>query len=230
VSFRSEIEFADLPAELAGLIRGRQFITAYPSDSPGKIIVWVVDASRDRQDEFEFDLAQNRFLSRAEREQAFPSPSRLHLDGVGATVEIGYRLTDEGDVLCQTYDVYRDGDAVSPLRCEQMVYVPVLDPVEQVVTRALEKVDFPAIYAAWAVSEKIRYWVAALFRLRRHTGENGDAPDQAFDAALISDMRRLDGNIDAILADIVKGLALMESEDPADMIARFNARTGAMLS
>ena len=230
MSFRERTDFDRLPSELKSVIQGQQFIKAYQSDNPGNIIVWVVHVSRDRQAELEYDVVLGRMLTRAEREQLFPPRTQVRLDSLGVRVDIGYRLTDDCEVLCQTYDVYRDGATAAPLRCAQMMYFPTLDPIEEVVGRELEKADFPARYAAWPVSEKISYWVAMLFRRRRHTGENGHSPDEAFDAALIPDSRRLDSNIEAILPEIIRGLALMESAEPADLLARFNARTGAILS
>lgn len=230
MNFRPTIDFASLPAGLRTQLVETDFLDAFESEIGGNIIVWIKNPNARGQLEIEYSRASHRLLSRPEREALFPPLAEVRLASLGARVTVGHAISDDNGTLLQTYDVKSIGSDATSLRCQQMVYVPIMRPLEDVVGDKLTAASFPARYAGWTADDKIDYWVVNLYRQRRQAGENGQDEDIVFSSGLLGDMRRTDPDIGTILPSILTNLALMEQRKVDQLFASFSARTGTAVS
>lgn len=223
---RKRLRYEELPPQLKSLIKESAFIKAYDRAEAGSIIAWTVNEVSKKQQEIEFSLGESRVLSAKERAQAFPPAEEISVPGLGFRVIKGYQLEQGTDVLYETYDVYSDDLQKKIVTCDQVYFSPMLADVADVVGPAVEAASLPASYSNWPMKEKVDFWVASLYRLRRQTGETGAHEDEIFSLSLINKMKTIDPNIYAILPLVLKGLATMESADPVELTNSFNRRTG----
>ena len=80
-------------------------------------------------------------------------------------------------------------------------------------------------YHSWTKQEKVNYWSEQLYRIRRHTGEDGADLDSVFNAQLVQHMTNIDSNILHILPEILTELAKMEMIALQQIFKAFSART-----
>lgn len=224
--FRKSMGYGQLPAGLKKVVRESDFIKAYDCVESGSLIVWIINHQLGKQQEIEFSMKLSRVLSAEERIRSFPAPADIDVAGVDYKVVQGYRLEPGSDVRYETYNVSTCDLHNHVVTCEQIYYSPALAEVADVVRPAIESALFLAQYRSWSLQEKVNYWVAALYRLRRQAAENLALEDDAFGVSLIGKLRKVDPNIDALLPVILKGLAVMESIAPAELINTFNRKTG----
>lgn len=230
MAMRKKIKYEQLPVQLTSIVMQADFIKGYDCADQGALVVWFANRATGKQQEVEFSLKEQRILSRAEREQDFPAEEEIALPDQGFRVAKGYRLEQGTDVRYETYDVYPEGAQSKLLTCEQVYFSPALFDVGDVVRSAVENTSFPAVYGGWPLSDRVNYWVAALYRLRHRTGEIGALEDDVFGPGLISKMKSIDAGIDSILPAVLKGLAAMESINPHGLIQSFNKRTGLSIA
>ncbi|NLR74500.1 hypothetical protein [Leeia aquatica] len=223
---RKKIEYEQLPVQLTLVVRKTDFIKGYDCADREAFVVWFANRATGKQQEVEFSLREQRILSRAEREKDFPPEEEIALPGLGFRVIKGYYLEQGTDVRYETYDVYPEGIQSKLLTCEQIYFSPVLINIGELVRSAAENASFPTVYSGWPLSDRVNYWVSALYRLRHRTGELGALEDDVFGPGLISKMKSIDTDINSILPAILKGLAAMESISPQGLLLSFNLRTG----
>ncbi|OXJ00057.1 MULTISPECIES: hypothetical protein [Burkholderia] len=225
---RDKLPYSVLPSSLTVLIPEAIFLKALENAESQTIVVWYVDAKIGRQHEVEFSPQSGRLLSRSEREARFPIERRIVLrDGI--RVQVGNRLEAATDVRYETYTAYDPVTSSKLAVGEQMFFMRFLGDPETIVRQAIEKARFPNTYAGWSAIERIRYWVGVLYRARRQTGESGINEDEAFQPALLKQMRAVDPEVDGILAAVLAELSRMEMIGPDVMRAAFNRRTGASI-
>ncbi|WP_321869604.1 hypothetical protein [Burkholderia ubonensis] len=226
---RDKVSYAELSSLLMAAIPESSFLKAYDNAASKTIVVWYLDAQTNKQREIEFSQRLGRLLSRSERERNFPAAREIVLRDGGVKVRIANRLEPGTDVRYETYVAFDPVTSAWLAEAEQIFFAPfVQDPVD-VIRPAIQKANFPAVYARWTASDKIRYWVGVLYRLRRQTGEGGRNEDEAFVPALLARMRAVDPGIDSILATILAELGRMEMTGPDVVRAAFNRRTGASI-
>lgn len=73
-------------------------------------------------------------------------------------------------------------------------------------------------------AERSRHWTAALYRGMRCAAEDGYDEVSIFDEALLNNLRNFDPDIDELLPEVLTHLAHMELDDPAEFVAKVNAR------
>ncbi|GAU00881.1 hypothetical protein [Burkholderia stabilis] len=225
---REDIPYSALPSALAALIPEAIFLMALENAESQTVIVWYSDAKIGRQHEVEFSPKSGRLLSRSEREARFPVERQIVLrDGI--RVQMGNRLEADTDVRYETHTAYDPVTSSKLAVGEQMFFMRFLGEPETVVRQAIEKTKFPNTYAGWSAIERTRYWVGVLYRARRQTGESGIHEDEAFQLALLKQMREMDPGIDGILPAVLAELSRMEMVSPDVMRAAFNQRTGASI-
>lgn len=224
---RNKVAYSTLPAAMSTMIPESAFLTAFNNVESQTVIAWYLDPRLNKQHEIEFSRKLGRVLSRAERERSFPAEREIVLSGDGVKVRVGNRLEPDTDVRYETYVVFDPVTLTKLAESEQTFYALfVLEP-EAIIRPAIQKANFPAVYAGWSPVDKIRHWVGVLYRLRRQVGETGCDEDGAFGPTLLAKMRATDPNIDGILAAILAELGRMEMVDPDTIRAAFNKRTGA---
>lgn len=165
----SEIEYKQLPERAASAIKEEDFLCGWTIG--GNIFVWVINPATEKQLELEFSYCEQRFLSREERQQRLPGPDDFVVNG--HRVDRRYTLADETDALSVDYLV-TPGFGGEPVRESEMVFPTGLQRgLEATMRRALEKAQLPLVYATWSREERVRHWVAALYRVERNTHEHG---------------------------------------------------------
>lgn len=83
---------------------------------------------------------------------------------------------------------------------------------------------YPDNYQEMDVEEQKGHWSMVLSRGMRWAGEDGYEEISIFDEKLINDLRAFDSNIDALLPEILTGLAVMEMENPKAFMEEVNSR------
>ena len=226
---RKRVTYSELSPSIMAIVPESAFLKAFDVAESQTVVVWYVDSKLKRQHEVEFSRARGRLLSRLERESVFPAERELVRPGDGVKVRIGNRLEQDTDVRYETYVAVDPVTGTKLAETEQIFYAPFLLDPEAVVRAAIQKTNFPATYARWSPVEKIQYWVGALYRIRRQTGEGGRSEDEAFSPALLAKMRTIDPNVDGILAPILAELSRMEMVSPDVMRAAFSRRVGVSI-
>lgn len=214
---RERIPFANLPAEVRAIVEIDDFIKAYALPDSGNYILWARNRSLGRQQETEFSTELGRSLERAEREKMLPVSQKLGFMVRGFSVIKGFCLEESTDCLYETYAVCDPESQQTVLECEQIVFVPTMRAIVDVVDDALDKLMLPQEYAGWSEHEKVMHWTQFLYRVRRQAGEAGSDPDVVFDAALLEYMSSIDPNIRSIIHQVLDRLAGMEVVSAADL-------------
>ncbi|KVM82996.1 hypothetical protein WJ78_04445 [Burkholderia ubonensis] len=226
---RDKVAYSELPSALAATIPESLFLKAYDNAESKTVVAWCLDSRTNKQREIEFSRKLGRLLSRSERERNFPAEREVVLRDSGVKVHIANRLEPDTDVRYETYVAFDPVTSAQLAKAEQIFFAPFVQDPDDVIRPAIQKANFPAVYAGWTAIDKIRYWVGVLYRLRRQTGEGGRNEDEAFSPALLVRMRAVDPGIDGILATILAELGRMEMTGPDVMRAAFNQRTGASI-
>ncbi|MET1080477.1 MAG: hypothetical protein ABWY06_20900 [Pseudomonas sp.] len=226
MTFRTSLNYAELPASLKATVGESDFLKAYNCPDSGSVVAWIINRSLGRQQELEFSLSLSRLLSPLEREQALPEPVEVAVPGLDVSVIKTYRLDQCTDVRYETYTIYSKDLQAQIATCEQVYFLPALTDVADMVRQAVESATFPATYGGWTLPEQVNHWVYVFYRIRHQAGETGAHEDVIFSIKLIEKMKETDLNIEQILPFIIKGLATMESIDPVELTKSFNRRTG----
>ncbi|MEK6346979.1 MAG: hypothetical protein V4764_05840 [Burkholderia sp.] len=226
---RNRLTYSALPTALRSAIPEALFLKALEHAEAQTLIVWQIDPALDTQREIEFSPRLARPLSRAEREAQFPAPRDVVLQDEGVRVRIDNWLAPDTDVRYETYAVFDPDTSVKLAECQQLVFLPTMQQPAEVVRAALERVRFPARYAAWAPEERIRYWVGRLYRIRRQVGESGLDEAAAFGPDLLAQMRAVDPAIDGLLGAVLTEPARMEGMRADSMLTAFNQRSGTSI-
>lgn len=230
MSRRDKVAYSALPAGVSAVIPEAAFHKAYDNPDTNTIVVWYLDSKLGKQRELEFSRQLSRPLTRTERESAFPAEREMVLPDDGVKIRIGNRLDPDTDVRYETYVALDPVTSAAIAASEQLFYAPVVLEPAAVIRPAIETATFPAQYAAWPASDRIRHWVGVLYRLRRQAGESGGREEGAFGPDLLAEMRAVDADVDAILGAVLAELARMEMTTPDAMRAAFNRRTGASIT
>ncbi|MEG3789957.1 hypothetical protein V1318_07475 [Lysobacter sp. CCNWLW3] len=217
MAMHERIPYAQLPIELRAFVRVHDFIKAYALPDSGNYILWTHNQSLGKQQEKEFSADLGRLLERSERERRLPAPQKISLEVRGFWIVKGFRLEERTDCLYETYAVHDPDTLQAILTCEQIVFVPSMRAVRDLVGDALDSHMFPREYASWSEGEKIAHWVRFLYRIRRQAGETGSDPNVVFDASLFEHMSSIDPHIRATIEQVLDGLAGMEAISAADL-------------
>ena len=211
MAMRERVGFANLPAGIRAGVTADEFIKAYELPQREGYVVWVVNRDTDFQRELEYSSALGRFLTLAEREARLPAPVFLPTQVRGFSIAKGYRINEETQCLYETYALYESEGQEAVAHCEQIVFVPSMRGVGDVVGETVDRMRFPQEYASWSEDEKMAYWARFLYRIRHQAGEMGSDPDIVFDAALSRHLKGIDANIDHVIDGVLVRLGEMES-------------------
>ncbi|UJB18810.1 MULTISPECIES: hypothetical protein [Lysobacter] len=217
MAMRERTPFANLPIEIKAIIEIGDFIKAYALPDSGNYIFWTRNRSLGKQRENEFSVELGRSLERAEREKMLPASQKLGFMVRGFSIVKGFRLEEGTDCLYETYAIFDPESHQTVLECEQIVFVPTMRAIVDVVDDALDKLMFPQEYAGWSEDEKVMHWTQFLYRARRQAGETGSDPNVVFDTALLEYMSSIDSNIRSIIHQVLDRLAGMKVVSAADL-------------
>jgi hypothetical protein len=223
---RIEITYDQLPADLKNLISESKFLTAYTTDQGKKIIIWFLDDATGRKKEMEFSIPDRRILSRAEREKDLPAQEEMCSIDPRFKVIRSHELEPGTDTLHERYEVYDKATNKKIAEQSRNYFTSFLSNADEFARSVIEKAKFPETYKNLPTDEKVAYWIEVLHRARRLAGEDGLDEEDAFSPELIVNMKKLDANIEALLPDVINGLAWITMSAPEDMLAVFNRRTG----
>ncbi|MFA8392545.1 hypothetical protein ACEPUD_20790 [Burkholderia ubonensis] len=226
---RDKVAYSELPLSPAEIIPVSSFIKAYDNGESKTIVAWYLGSRSNKQREIEFSRNLGRLLSWSERERNFSAAREIVLRDGSVKVRIANRLEPGTDVRYETYVAFDSITSAQLAEAEQMFFSLFVQDPADVIRPAIQKANFPAVYAGWPAADKMRYWVGVLYRHRRQTGEGGRNEDEAFTPVLLARMRVVDPGIDSILATILAELGRMEMTSPDVMRAAFNQRTGASI-
>lgn len=229
MALREQILYTDLPLSFRQEIAEPKLLKAYGYGDEGTIVAWILSSSHGQQQEIEFSVKEDRFLSRHERQSALPPSEEFSLPEMRLTVLRGYRLEPNTDVRYETYVAFSQETGGKVAECEQIYFAPSLSAADQLIRSALRAAAWPAEYQALSVSDRVSYWSSALYRLRHQTGEMGAKEDEVFGVDLIEKMKSFDADIAHLLPSVISRLAKAEGIDPAALLSSFNARTGVSL-
>jgi len=223
---RIKVTYDQLPNDLRNLIGKSKFIKAHTVDQGKKIVVWFLDDAIAKQREIEFSVREARVLSRAEREKELPYPEEVNFSDPQFKVVKLYEFESNTDTLHEKYIVYDRAANEKIAECSQAYFMSFLLGADELVRSAINQAAFPEAYKTWSTDEKVVYWIGMVHRARRSVGEQGLDEDAAFSPNLIANMKKTDASIEALLPDVIRGLAKMDMSAPEDMLAAFNRRTG----
>jgi len=195
----SEIEYKQLPERAASAIKEEDFLCGWTLG--GNIFVWVKNPAAEKQLELEFSHCEQRFLSREERQRRLARSDDSVVEG--HRVDRRYTLADDTDALTVDY-LIKPGFGGEPVRESDMAFPAGLQRgLDAAMRRALEKARLPLVYATWSREERVRYWVAALYRVERNTHEHAHkAGPLAEDPHFIERASRTDPRIAELIPDI----------------------------
>ncbi|MDP1979219.1 hypothetical protein [Undibacterium sp.] len=228
--FREQLTYAELPIQLSGLFDESDFLAAYDCAENGSVLVWIINRELGKQQEIEYSLSLSRVLSVDEREKALPASEEVFVEGVPYRVIKSAILEQGTNVRYEVYSVFSTDLNEKIVECDQMFASPTLEDIADVVRPAVERELLPSSYAQWLLDDRVNYWVAMLYRVRRQTAETGALEDDIFGIGLINKMKKIDTDVSSILTPILKRLAIMESISPVELINSFNRRTGLSIS
>ncbi|MGO4775499.1 hypothetical protein AB4084_08295, partial [Lysobacter sp. 2RAB21] len=139
MAMRERVPFASLPAEVRAIVETDDFIKAYALPDSGNYILWTRNRFLGKQQENEFSVELGRSLDREEREKMLPASQKLALKVRGFSIVKGFRLEEGTDCLYETYAVCDPESQQTVLECEQIVFVPTMRAIVDVVDDALDK-------------------------------------------------------------------------------------------
>jgi hypothetical protein len=206
------------------MVSESDLLRAGANPGAGTIVVWT--GERERR-EREYSVAEDRFLSRAEREQELPADREVALTEPRVRVVQRACLLPDSDVLYETYTVYDPRRETLIVECGQEFFTPVYQDPEILVVNAVRRATFPRRYRdQWSPSERVSHWALWLHRARREAGESGDDEDVAFIPAVWRYMLEIDPDIEQLLPEIIDELARLWMTDPDQMLTEFRRRIG----
>lgn len=224
------MQYEELPSEIRTRVTPDNFLAAYTIDPAKRIVVWAVNNQIEKQEELEYSIPENKILTTEERKIAIPPGKTAVLPELGVEVYIEYELEKDTNVLYEKYKIFSIENKTFIAEASQIYFSPYKSPLKEAVRSALNDYRFPQLYKNWSTSEKINYWVEALYRLRRQTGEFGAHEDDIFDKSLIEQMKYVDPEIADLIPDCLKRLANIEQIDESNLLKSFEIKTGHKLT
>lgn len=175
------------------------------------------------QTELEFSAADGQLLSSADRVNGLPLPREFLDDEINVVVHVRHRLDPVSNLRYEAYRVLsRENGSVAEF--ERIYYAPMLLSSAEFVRSKWDQVTLPVQYSVWPEAEKVRHWVAMLYRARRNVGESGQDEDLAFSPALYAQMKSVDPAVDQILPQVFVELSRMENDSAEALYSAFRSR------
>lgn len=223
------VTFEDLPSAIRQRVGREQFNYGFHLPDQDHYVIDRRKPPPGQAQEWEFDC-QGRLLTLAERQATLPRRPEQHLlaaQGVRVTVE--YRIDPSDQVLRRQLTIHSVNDGDTLAQVEQVLYLPLISPLEDVVLQVLKRFKLPSGYGQWSAEKRAAHWATFIGRLRRWAGESGQDEDIVFDRALLHSLEQADPQVRPLLRKILTAIARGESSDPAAMIASFERAVGITL-
>ncbi|WP_143169472.1 hypothetical protein [Vibrio quintilis] len=223
------MKYIDLPANLKSQIVEDKFLLAYQLIDSENIIIWVINDHVERRDELEFLPSENRFLSLNERKKRLLDSEEFSLSDMAVKVIVKYDFEPDTNVLYECFNMISENSGLKIAEESRAFYSAYKPDSKKLIVQKLEKLNFPVKYQTFSVDEKINYWVEKMYRFRHQVGESGCEEDDAFDANLVENMKKIDPDILDILPDCLEKLAQIEQVNHLKLTEAFEKRTGYKL-
>lgn len=222
------VEFSALPFEISASIGESDYLHGCASGLNDTVVCWTKSADPRQQIEREFRLPDCLELSGNDRLKGLPQGDAFYaLDGSWVAKRY-FALEGVGNCLYEIFEIYQSDGITRLTDTKQKYYSPTKVSPESLCAAAIKRAEFPRVYASWTLDEKVNFWVASLYRLRRHTVEAGGEENEIFTRSLIDQMSLTDPVILGIFPTVVSALAVMEGEDPAHLLKIAISRTGSV--
>lgn len=220
---RSRVRYSELPSSARSSLSEDSFLRATQDADSGNLIVWTLREGMESQAELEFSAADGQLLSSADRVNGLPLPREFSDDEINVVVQVRHRLDPVSNLRYEAYRVHsRENGFVADF--EQIYYAPVLLSSAEFVRAKWDQVTLPVQYSVWPEAEKVRHWVAMLYRARRSVGESGQDEDLAFSPALYAQMKSVDPAVDQLLPQVFIELSRMENDSAEALYSAFRSR------
>ena len=225
-----EIAAEKLPLKVLAQYSKEQILDAYYNNRTGQCIVWVINPATKRQLEVEFDVKNDRFVDRTERQARLPLVENISYPQLGVSAAVEQYLDEDTDALCESLHIYPIGSSEEIANCSYMLFSGISQDRAKHVEQALKKASFPAMYISWSQQQQVNYWAEVLYRIRRQAGEDGSHEDNVFSSELIEQFKKIEPNIIGLLPAVLSELAKMEMTAADPIFAAFTAKTQIALT
>jgi hypothetical protein len=223
-----ELSYSELPKSISDSISEPLFLCGYYSPFRESIVCWIKSNNPRQQIEREFDLNNETEIVGHARLDGLPTIEEFTVGDECWKVSGEFSLLG-GNCLCEVFNIYTSDGLTKVAEAGQKYFSPVRSSREELCSEATRRSEFPKIYASWPAAEKINYWVAHLYRLRRHTAEAGGEESNVFSRGLLDQMAETDPNIVGLFPGVVRALALMEGENEAELLELAGKKAGLVL-
>jgi len=222
IDYKKDI-YSNLPNKIKNLIDKEDYSRCYKSDNHYIVQLWVTNKTKYL--EFEFDIHQNRFLTREERELKVPKDRELFFSEYGVEIFIQYFLEEETDILKESYQIY-SLDTNEKLERYTQDFFSMKRTFKDKAKEACKIEKEKKTYIKSTNSEKVAYWAGKIDQWERNFGVIDMPKIDFLDSIGLNGIRKKEPDIDALMPFILKKLATWWEYDIDDFFERVNHNLG----
>jgi len=224
-----KINYDDLPVNFAKQIPRNVYLRACHSPFKRSIVCWIKRDNQRWQKEIEFDMDTNKEIEDCNRLVGLPVDEKYVLEDGKMIAIRNFSIHQPSSCLTEEFAIYLTDDSTKIADAKQFFFMSIKENHVELCNDAISRAQLFKAYPSWPTAEKINYWVAHLYRLRRHTAEAGGEESNVFSRGLLDQMAETDPNIVGLFPGVVRALALMEGENEAELLELAGKKAGLVL-